>query len=154
MAAQPDAAPRAALTRRLDRIARAGYDMAPSEWANGITDISVQIIDHLGRTLAYEDSAEETTAVSALIDIGALRHARRQDTGTANPLIRARWEMYRPFYGETVVYPANAFLAEPMKEAGAARPVAEAALANLQRLGIVTPPEPSAPGREARRLAG
>ncbi|MBV8650773.1 MAG: IclR family transcriptional regulator [Alphaproteobacteria bacterium] len=52
MAAQPDAAPRAALTRRLDRIARAGYDMAPSEWANGITDISVPIIDHLGEAIA------------------------------------------------------------------------------------------------------
>ncbi len=57
------------------------------------------IIDYLGRTLAYEDGAEETTAVSAMIDVGALRAARRKDTGTSNPLLRARWEMYRPFFG-------------------------------------------------------
>ena len=32
------------------------------------------ILDHLGRTLAYEDGAHETQAVSALIDIEALRN--------------------------------------------------------------------------------
>jgi DNA-binding IclR family transcriptional regulator len=52
MAAQPDASPDSALTARLDRIARAGYDLAPSERADGITDISVPIIDHLGEAIA------------------------------------------------------------------------------------------------------
>jgi DNA-binding IclR family transcriptional regulator len=52
MATQPDASPEAVLTSRLDRIARAGYDMAPSERAAGITDISVPIIDHTGDATA------------------------------------------------------------------------------------------------------
>jgi hypothetical protein len=47
--------------------------------------------------------------------------------------------MYRPFYSEAVFYPANQFLAEPMPEAGAARPVAEVALKKLEHMGIVTP---------------
>jgi hypothetical protein len=110
-----------------------------------------RIVDFRGHTLAYDESTEESDKVSAEIDIEALRAARR-DLGMGNTLLRARFEMYRPFYGETVVYPANAFLAEPMTEAGAARPVAEAALANLQHLGIVTPPDE--PIVSARRLAG
>lgn len=52
MAAQRDASPEAALTARLDRIAHAGYDMAPSERTDGITDISFPIIDHLGQAIA------------------------------------------------------------------------------------------------------
>jgi predicted amidohydrolase len=109
-----------------------------------------RIVDFRGQTLAYDEGTEESDKVSAEIDIEVLRAARR-DLGMGNTLLRARFEMYRPFYGETVVYPANAFLAEPMKEAGAARPVAEAALANLERLGIVTPPDE--PTMSARRLA-
>jgi predicted amidohydrolase len=110
-----------------------------------------RIVDFRGHTLAYDESTDESDKVSAEIDIEALRTARR-DLGMGNALLRARFEMYRPFYGETVVYPANAFLTEPMKEAGAARPVAEAALANLERLGIVTPPDELLVS--ARRLAG
>ena len=95
------------------------------------------IIDYLGRTLAYEDSAEETTAVSALIDVEALRAARRKDTGTANPLLRARWEMYRPFFGTASFYPPNSFLDAPMADAEAAKPALAASLHNMLKAGVI-----------------
>ena len=95
------------------------------------------IIDYLGRTLAYEDSAEETTAVSALIDVEALRAGRCKDTGTANPLLHARWEMYRPFFGAASFYPPNSFLDTPMRDANEAKPVLAASLQNMARAGII-----------------
>jgi predicted amidohydrolase len=98
-----------------------------------------RIVDFRGQTLSYDESTEESDKVSAEIDIEALRAARR-DLGMGNSILRSRFEMYRPFYSEAVFYPANQFLAEPMPEAAAARPVAEAALRKLERLGIVTPP--------------
>jgi predicted amidohydrolase len=95
------------------------------------------IIDYLGRTLSYEDSAEETTAVSALIDVEALRAARKQDTGTANPLLRARWEMYRPFFGTASFYPPNSFLDAPMSDAESAKPAIAASLQNMTKAGVI-----------------
>jgi predicted amidohydrolase len=95
------------------------------------------IIDYLGRTLSYEESAEETTAVSALIDVEALRVARRKDTGTANPLLRARWEMYRPFFGTASFYPPNSFLDAPMADAEAAKPALAASLLNMVKAGVI-----------------
>jgi predicted amidohydrolase len=116
-----------------------------------------RIVDFRGRTLACDESTEESDKVSSEIDIEALRAARR-DLGMGNTILRSRFEMYRPFYSEAAFYPANQFLAEPMPEAGAARPVAEAALKKLERLGIVAPlTETDAPARDAatgaRRLA-
>ena len=117
-----------------------------------------RIVDFRGQTLACDESTDESDKVSCEIDIAALRAARR-DLGMGNSILRSRFEMYRPFYGEAVFYPANQFLAQPMPEAGAARPVAEAALANLERAGIVTPsPAPDVVASDAataaRRLAG
>ena len=95
------------------------------------------IIDYLGRTLAYEDGAEETTGVSAMIDVEALRAARCKDTGTSNPLLRARWEMYRPFFGSASFYPPNSFLDRPMAAADEAKPVLAASLHNMAKAGII-----------------
>lgn len=96
------------------------------------------ILDHQGRTLAYQDEPHESTAVSAMIDIEALRADRRKDTGTSNPLIRARWEMYRPFFASASFYPPNSFLHEPMPAAAAAKPFLETALAAMARAGVLT----------------
>ncbi len=95
------------------------------------------IVDYLGRTLAYEDGSDQTTAVSALIDIEALRAARKQDTGTSNPLLRARWEMYRPFFAAASFYPPNQFLDTPMVDAACTKPVLAASLRNMARAGII-----------------
>jgi predicted amidohydrolase len=95
------------------------------------------IIDYLGRTLAYEESAKETTAVSALIDVEALRAARKHDTGTANPLLCARWEMYRPFFGAASFYPPNSFLDTPMCDAEAAKPAIAVSLRNMANAGVI-----------------
>ena len=95
------------------------------------------IVDYLGRTLAYEDGSHETTAVSALIDVEALRTARRQDTGTSNPLLRARWEMYRPFFNSASFYPPNSFLDAPMADQAATKPVIAQSLRNMARAGVI-----------------
>lgn len=95
------------------------------------------IIDFLGRTLAYEDGAQETGAVTALIDVEALRTARRQDTGTSNPLLRARWEMYRPFFNAASFYPPNGFLDVPMADQAAAQPVIAQSLRNMAKAGVI-----------------
>jgi predicted amidohydrolase len=106
-------------------------------WDGTVLGGRSHIIDYLGRTLAYEDSADETTAVSALIDVEALRNARRQDTGTANPLLRARWEMYRPFFATASFYPPNSFLDTPMSDAASTKPALAAALRNMANAGII-----------------
>jgi predicted amidohydrolase len=95
------------------------------------------IIDYLGRTLAYEDAPHECTSVSAMIDVGALRKARQQDTGTSNPLLRARWEMYRPFFNAASFYPPNSFLDAPMPDPAAAKPVIAQSIRNMKTAGVI-----------------
>jgi predicted amidohydrolase len=108
-----------------------------------------QIIDYRGKQLAFDGSSEESTRVSAPIDIEALRRARRE-TGMANTLLRGRWDMYRPFFERMVAYPGNAFLEAPMTDAGETKALAEAALRNLIKAGVVVEPELD---REPRRAA-
>jgi predicted amidohydrolase len=108
-----------------------------------------QIIDYRGKRLAFDGSSEESTRVSAVIDIEALRRARRE-TGMANTLLRGRWDMYRPFFERMVAYPGNAFLEAPMTDAGETKALAEAALRNLIKAGVVVEPESE---REPRRAA-
>jgi hypothetical protein len=98
------------------------------------------IIDYLGRTLAYEDGNAETVKVSALIDIEELRAARKKDTGTSNPLLRARWEMYRPFFANASFYPPNQFLDTPMADGDSAKPVLAASLRNMAKAGVIVEP--------------
>src|SRR5580692_9311228 len=95
------------------------------------------IIDYLGRTLAYEDGNEQTVNVSAPIDLEELRAARKKDTGTSNPLLRARWEMYRPFFAAASFYPPNSFLDVPMADAASAKPAIAASLQKLAKAGII-----------------
>jgi predicted amidohydrolase len=106
-------------------------------WDGSVQGGRSHIIDYFGRTLAYEDGAGETTSVSALIDVEALREARKQDTGTANPLLRARWEMYRPFFATASFYPPNSFLHTPMSDAASAGSALAASLRNMARAGVI-----------------
>jgi predicted amidohydrolase len=98
------------------------------------------ILDYLGRTLAYEDSDRETTDVSAVINIEELRAARKQDTGTSNPLLRARWEMYRSFFTKASFYPPNQFLDVPMVSAECAKPALAISLKNMAKTGVIVEP--------------
>jgi predicted amidohydrolase len=97
-----------------------------------------QIIDYRGKALAFDGGSHESTSVSALIDLEALRRARRE-IGMGNALLRGRWEMYRPFFTQMAAYPCNQFLHTPMADAALTRPVAEAALRNLMNAGVVQP---------------
>ena len=117
-------------------------------WDGSVEGGRSHIIDHLGRTLAYEDGAHECTSVSAMIDVAALRAARKQDTGTSNPLLRARWEMYRPYYATASFYPPNAFLHTPMTDAASARPALAASLRNMAEAGVIVDDEPDIPIRK------
>jgi len=67
-----------------------------------------RILDWRGNMLAYQEEAVESTSVTAMIDIEALRRARLTDSGPSS-LLRSRFEMYRPFYQAASFYPANAF---------------------------------------------
>ena len=94
-----------------------------------------RIIDFRGGTMAYQADAETSTAVSAEIDVEALRSARR-DLGLGNTLLRNRWEMYRPLMASASFYPPNQFLQAPMPDSAATRPIAQAALQNLVKAGV------------------
>lgn len=95
-----------------------------------------QILDYRGERIAFEESARPSTACSALIDVAALR-AARADTGMGNGLMRTRLEMYRRYYGDLTVYPANQ-LADRAVETGADfAPVHAVALENMRRLGLL-----------------
>jgi predicted amidohydrolase len=119
-------------------------------WDGSVLGGRSHIIDYLGRTLAYEDGAEETISVSAVIDIEALREARKQDTGTANPLLRARWEMYRPFFATASFYPPNSFLHTPMSDAASAKPALAESLRNMAKAGVIV----EEPVAQIQRRAG
>lgn len=108
------------------------------------------IIDPHGETLAFEESADESIGVTALIDVAALRRDRRIDTGLSNPLLRARYEMYVPYYEAARFYPPDSFRAAPMADTMETRAVIARARLNMERAGILAPlppgqAEPTAP---------
>lgn len=103
------------------------------------------ILDHHGATLAFQEDAEESIGVSALIDIEALRRDRRTDTGLSNPLLRARYEMYVPFYAGAKFYPPDHFRAAPMTDTAETRAAIAISRANMERAGILNPLPPGAP---------
>lgn len=94
-----------------------------------------QVVDFLGNRLVYEQDPAETT-VSAVIDIAALRTARR-DTGMGNMLLRSRFEMYRDYYAAAAFYPPNALLEKPFETYAELGPVIGTAVENLTRAGVL-----------------
>ena len=71
-----------------------------------------------------------------MIDVEALRRARREDCGPSS-LIRARFEMYRPFYQAAAFYPPNFFLETPMADLEATEPAIAASRRNLARARVI-----------------
>ncbi len=115
-----------------------------AEWIGFSPDNSIpggrsHILDHHGNTLAYKESAEESIAVSAMIDIEQLRRDRRTDSGLDNPLLRARYELYVPFYEAARFYPPNYFLDAPMHDVAETRAAIAIARQNMERAGILDP---------------
>jgi predicted amidohydrolase len=95
-----------------------------------------RIVDYRGQLLAYQEEAVESTAVSALIDVAALRRARREDCGPSS-LLRARFEMYRPFYQAASFYPPNWFVKTPMADLAATEPALAASRRNLASARVI-----------------
>lgn len=110
-----------------------------------------QIVDFTGKVLAIEDTSAETTRVSAMIDVEALRAARR-DRGMANGLLRSRWHVYKPLFEKAEFYPANGLADRAMAGPADLDPVLEAALANLEKAGITVPAE-TEPGMPKKGIA-
>jgi predicted amidohydrolase len=102
------------------------------------------ILDHHGNTLAFQEDAEESIAVSAMIDVEQLRTDRRTDTGLANPLLRARYEMYVPYYNAAKFYPPDTFRDAPMVDVAQTRGNIAATRSNLERVNILNPLPPGA----------
>jgi predicted amidohydrolase len=103
------------------------------------------ILDHHGKTLAYQESATESIGVTAMIDIEQLRRDRRTDTGLDNTLLRARYEMYVPFYETAKFYPPNYFLDAPMADVKETKAAIAISRANMERAGILEPLPAGAP---------
>ena len=97
-----------------------------------------RIVSYKGQTLALDETPAESVAVSSVLDVEALRAARR-DLTMANQILRTRFEVFRPFYDGTEFWPANEFLSEPMAHFKATERVAAAAVGNLIRLGVAVP---------------
>jgi predicted amidohydrolase len=108
---------------------------------NAILGGRSHIIDHHGNTLAYMEDAGESISVSAEIDIEALRADRWTDSGLENPHLRARYEMYVPYYSAARFYPPDYFAA-PMTDVAQTRGAIDIARVNLERAGILNPIEP------------
>ncbi|MFT3907560.1 MAG: nitrilase-related carbon-nitrogen hydrolase [Steroidobacteraceae bacterium] len=94
-----------------------------------------RIIDHTGALLAYHEEADESTAVQAMIDIRALRQDRGEDDGPSS-LLRARWEMYRPYFNAACFYPANGFLRAPMQDVAETEQLLQMARTNMVNAGM------------------
>lgn len=98
-----------------------------------------QIVDFNGNRLVYAEDPGETIEASAVIDIEALRTARR-DIGMGNMLLRSRWEMYRNYFAEAEFYPANGLLDAPFETYPELRPLIDKAIGNLTRTGVIRQP--------------
>lgn len=105
------------------------------------------VYDYDGRRLADEPSADESLKVSTVIDVEALRAARR-DPSMRNRLVRTRFEIYQPVYQQALFYPANQFAEHPMPRWQTTESVVEQALDNMMNRGIVSP------GDEALAVGG
>ena len=103
------------------------------------------ILDHHGETLSYQEDAEQSIAVSAMIDIEKLRRDRRTDTGLENALLRARYEMYVPFYEAARFYPPNYFLDAPMVDVAETKEAIAISRQNMERAKILEPLPAGAP---------
>ncbi|MDM9627507.1 nitrilase-related carbon-nitrogen hydrolase [Rhizobium sp. S152] len=106
---------------------------------NSIVGGRSHILDHFGDTIAFEEGAEEGVGVSGIIDIEKLRLDRRTDTGTHNPLLRARFEMYRPYYQQAAFYPPDHFRDTPMADAAETKAAVDIARTNLERARVLEP---------------
>jgi predicted amidohydrolase len=106
---------------------------------NSIMGGRSHILDHHGHTVAFRADAEECVSVTGLINIEQLRADRRADTGVHNPLLRARFEMYRPYYDTAQFYPADHFRAAPMTAETETKGAVAIARANLERAGVLEP---------------
>lgn len=98
-----------------------------------------EIIDYRGNTLSILEGPEESIAVSAVIDVEALRAERRADTTTHNPIIRNRFEAYAPFYAAARGYPANGFLKEPMKDVAETDGLLRHTISHLEATRVLQP---------------
>lgn len=101
-----------------------------------ITGGSSRIVDFRGNTVSYDASPNETVGVSSVLDTGALRVARSENS-MANGLLRIRVESFADMFRDVVLYPANSFLDSPMEHWRDTSVPADRSLKNLGELGVI-----------------
>jgi predicted amidohydrolase len=111
-----------------------------------------QVVDFTGNFLAFEKEPTESIEATAMIDIEALRAARR-DKGMSNVLLRSRWQMYKSYFEAAEFYPANGLVDRPLETGAEVAPVLTEAMANLMVSGVVVPEEAEV-GAEPQKIAG
>jgi predicted amidohydrolase len=95
-----------------------------------------QIVDFNGNRLVYGTDPAESVSTTAIIDIEALRVARR-DTGMGNGLLRSRFHMYQSYYADAEFYPSNQLLETPFETMSELNPILDKAIGNLTRAGVI-----------------
>lgn len=95
-----------------------------------------RIVDYLGNDAATDTGASENVTTSAMIDVEALRQARR-DTGMGNMLLRSRWEMYRDYFASAEFYPPNGLAGGAFETYAELTPLQQQAVGNLTRAGVI-----------------
>jgi predicted amidohydrolase len=95
-----------------------------------------KIVDYLGNDAAADFTSTENVAVSAMIDVEALRKAR-QDKGMGNMLMRSRFEMYRDYYAKADFYPANGLAGGAFETYPELTRIQDQALANMAKAGVL-----------------
>ena len=108
------------------------------------------ILDHHGSTLAFQEDAEESVAVTAMIDIRGAAAA----TGGPTPASATRCcvpvtRWYVPYYSGARFYPPNHFLDAPMADTADTRAAIDISRANMERASILQPLEPHLKGTGA-----
>jgi predicted amidohydrolase len=96
-----------------------------------------RIVDYLGNDAAADHTSNENVSVSAMIDVEALRKARR-DKGMGNMLMRSRFEMYRDYYAKADFYPANGLAGGAFETYPELTPIQEQALVNMAKAGVLS----------------
>lgn len=117
-----------------------GEPMNTAGGGHAVTGGNSRIVDFDGKDLAFAQHARETLDVTAVIDIEALRTARR-DATMRNQILRTRFEAFRHYYEGVEFYPANSFLKTPMTHWRDTAAVADESMKNLVERGIALPSE-------------
>jgi predicted amidohydrolase len=110
--------------------ARLDHNPIPAESASGMS----KIVDYRGEVLAEAAPGGESMVATAMIDLDALRAARRRG-GLTNMLVRQPFQAYAESYASTLFHPNNLLLKDGTVRVPAKGELTVWQLADIERLG-------------------